>query len=162
MTKQSLHTISIYLIIFIFGVTSMGTFIGIQNSLKTKAQPTVENNEQERVIYYEEFVNMSDPHLEQLFQLAYIKMNDLIDNNNWEHNLTDNSEFEHRSIQVEGWNGENLYQGPCNIQNAMNKFYESPKHKEVLDHGYNYGNIIIAPDGNNECYMVFILNQLDQ
>lgn len=92
---------------------------------------------------------------EQLQFLGQSKLNDLIENNYWSHTNRDTCDFNCRTKDISFWIGENLYKGPCDINDAYLAWNHSPSHKKILDHLYNVYVLYMKSDKTNQfCYVV--------
>ncbi len=92
--------------------------------------------------------------------LGIQKVNELETTQYWSHTNLNGCNFNCRvqklNFPVNLWVGENLYKGPCNIQNAISLFEKSPEHKAILDHQHNFGVVLKGEqDKNGNCYIVF-------
>jgi uncharacterized protein YkwD len=79
---------------------------------------------------------------------------------NWSHDMASGITFQERVQYMEyGWIGENLYKGSsCDLRIAMNMWQESEEHREVLDHDYDEGIILIKKQ-DEVCYIIMNLTK---
>lgn len=94
--------------------------------------------------------------LQMLFEVSENKINDMVSTNVWSHTNSDGSTFLQRVNNLRGYKGENLYEGPCDIKNAMKLWEQSETHNYVLNHEADYSILLMAPksDGSG-CYMTY-------
>lgn len=75
------------------------------------------------------------------------------------HTLIDGCDFHCRNIRANkpsnSVTAENLYLGPCDINNAFSLFEKSPSHKANIDHGYPYSQMYQTKI-DDICLYVFI------
>lgn len=87
------------------------------------------------------------------------KYKDLI-TGNWAHENIDGCDLACRTKDMNRtgyqWYGENLYKGEkCDLVRVMELWLDSPKHKEVLEHDYTNGVLLIKTDPKTDtCYIV--------
>jgi hypothetical protein len=90
-----------------------------------------------------------------MYDVAKLKMDDLVKTNYWEHNNSDGTTFSERSNGFA--RGEVLYKGPCDVRNAMKLWEESPEHKAVLDMEYESVVFLMEPKSDGGCYGVMLV-----
>lgn len=91
-----------------------------------------------------------------LMMVSTIKLMDLRDTGHWSHTNSNGCTYQCRVIdhmQDYDWMGENLYEGPCSIENAVRLWIKSPTHNKVLRHPYNEIVFLKAQNGDH-CYYV--------
>lgn len=93
---------------------------------------------------------------DRLYEFTQTKIDDLHDTGVWSHDSS-NRTWDERAEDygVEGYLGEVLYVGnSCDVRIAFAMWEQSATHKEVLDHYYEKGVLLIEKRGDL-CYIVF-------
>lgn len=97
----------------------------------------------------------SDPNLVYLSQFTKDKMTDLLKTDFFEHTNSNGCDFDCRTKEQPGpVIGEDLYKGPCSLAMAYAMWLNSPKHKEVLEKGFNQV-VIMGEQKEDMCYIVY-------
>lgn len=94
-----------------------------------------------------------------LNELANSKLNDLLSTGYWSHTNSNGCDFNCRTMDYTengkySWIGENLYKGPCDIENVYRLWEKSASHKAVLDHSFDESVLISEKYGENQCYYI--------
>lgn len=98
-----------------------------------------------------------------LYIIAENKMDDLVKTGYFDHENSNGCDFQCRVRDYRSeysWIGENLYRGRCDIRTAMEKWEQSPTHKNVLDHNYTKEIILSREYVSGWCYIILIRAEL--
>jgi uncharacterized protein YkwD len=108
------------------------------------------------VVLYVAFPNTHTIPPDELYTFAQAKMDDLHTTHTWSHDSSNMTWYERAAnYNTKGYLGEVLYMGSlCDVRIAFEMWEQSPTHKEVLDHSYQKG-VLLIEKRDDICYIVF-------
>lgn len=101
-----------------------------------------------------------EPPKQLLYLFAQAKIDDLASTGYWGHTNSDGCDFMCRVKRIYGDNnyvylGENLYRGPCSVENAYKMWHDSPTHEEILKESYTDMVLLSHEYAPGQCYIIY-------